>query len=83
MAAAWIFGRRDPLTAGPIDQPERDCGEAAAIARQHLRDIEERIARLQTLRSALVGVAASCDGGRAADCHVIEAIAGVALPAPD
>jgi DNA-binding transcriptional MerR regulator len=65
------------------DQPERDCGEAAAIARQHLRDIEERIARLQTLRSALVGVAASCDGGRAADCHVIEAIAGVALPAPD
>ncbi len=61
------------------DQPERDCGEAAAIARQHLCDIEERIARLQTLRSALVGVAASCDGGRAADCRVIEAIAGVAL----
>jgi len=63
------------------DQPERDCGEAAAIARQHLRDIEERIVRLQTLHSALVGVAASCDGGRVADCRVIEAIAGVALPA--
>ncbi|MBF5091087.1 helix-turn-helix domain-containing protein [Novosphingobium sp. NBM11] len=62
------------------DQPERDCGEAAAIARQHLCDIEERIARLQTLRSALVDVAASCDGGRAADCRVIEAIAGVILP---
>jgi Cu(I)-responsive transcriptional regulator len=61
------------------DQPERDCGEAAAIARQHLRDVEERIVRLQTLHSALVDVAASCDGGRAADCRVIEAIAGITL----
>lgn len=62
------------------DEPERDCGEAAAIARQHLRDVEERIARLQTLRIALADVAESCDGGRASDCRVIEAIAGVALP---
>lgn len=63
------------------DEPERDCADAAAIARQHLLDVEERIVRLQTLRTALVGVAASCDGGRAGDCGVIEAIAGVALPA--
>ncbi|MFP5507954.1 MAG: MerR family DNA-binding protein, partial [Alphaproteobacteria bacterium] len=26
------------------DQPERDCAEAAAIARRHLADIESRIA---------------------------------------
>lgn len=61
------------------DEPERDCAEAAAIARQHLRDVEERIARLQTLRVALANVAASCDGGRAGDCRVIEAIAEVDL----
>lgn len=62
------------------DEPERDCAEAAAIARQHLRDIEMRIARLETLRDALADVAVSCEGGRAADCRVIEAIAGAELP---
>lgn len=62
------------------DEPERDCAEAAAIAQRHLLDIEARITRLETLRAALASVAASCQGGRIADCRVIEAIAGVALP---
>ena len=56
------------------DEPERDCAEAAAIARQHLQEIEARIVRLETLRAALASVAASCDGGRIADCRVIEAL---------
>lgn len=63
------------------DEPDRDCAEAAAIARRHLQDIETRIARLETLRDALAEVAVSCEGGRAADCRVIEAIAGADLPA--
>lgn len=62
------------------DEPERDCAEAAAIARRHLQDIETRIARLETLRDALSEVAVSCEGGRARDCRVIEAIAGTDLP---
>jgi DNA-binding transcriptional MerR regulator len=61
------------------DQPERDCAEAAAIAREHLHDIDIRITRLETLRSALTEVATSCEGGRAAECRVIEAIAGTEL----
>lgn len=61
------------------DQPERDCAEAAAIARAHLHEIEVRIARLETLRSALTDVATSCEGRRAAECWVIEAIAGTEL----
>ena len=60
---------------GLAEEPDRDCSEAAAIARRHLADIEVRIARLTTLREALADVAATCDGGRAADCRVIEAIA--------
>ncbi len=62
------------------DEPERDCAEAAAIARRHLQDIETRITRLETLRDALSVVAVSCEGGRARDCRVIEAIAGTDLP---
>lgn len=56
------------------DEPDRDCSEAAVIARRHVAGIDGRIARLKTLREALADVAATCDGGRAADCRVIEAI---------
>jgi len=56
--------------------PERDCADASAIAREHLRDIEERIARINRLSIELTKIADSCDRGRAADCAVIEAIAG-------
>lgn len=57
------------------DQPDRDCNEAALIATRHLHAIEQRIARLETLRTELARVALSCTGGRAAECRVIEAIA--------
>ena len=64
----------------PLVQPQNlATGEAAAIARAHLADIGIRIARLETLRSALTEVATSCEGGRAAECRVIEAIAGTEL----
>lgn len=56
-------------------EPERDCSEAAAIARRHVADVELRIARLTALRDALGDVAVSCENGRVADCRVIEAIA--------
>ena len=62
------------------DQPDQDCAEAGAIARRHLRAIEGRIARLELLRDELAKAALSCEGGRAADCRVIEAIAEVELP---
>lgn len=51
-----------------------------AIARRHLRAIEGRIARLKLLRDELAKVALSCEGGRAANCRVIDAIAEVELP---
>lgn len=56
-------------------EPDRDCADAAAIARRHLGDVEERIRRLKRLRVELTKITESCDGGRAADCSVIEAIA--------
>lgn len=57
------------------DNPDRDCADAAAIARGHLRDVEERIRQLKRLRAELKKISDSCDGGRAAECSVIEAIA--------
>jgi DNA-binding transcriptional MerR regulator len=57
------------------EQPDRDCGEAGAIARSHLADIEARIVRLRRLRDELEQVATTCEGGRIGDCRVIDAIA--------
>jgi DNA-binding transcriptional MerR regulator len=59
-----------------IHNPERPCGEANALAARQLDDVEAKIAQLETLRGELRRmVAATCDG-RAADCRVIEALAG-------
>lgn len=58
------------------DQPDQDCAEAATIARRHLENIVDRIALLEALQSELTRIATACPGGRAADCSVIEAIAG-------
>lgn len=56
-------------------RPDSECADAAAIACRHLRNVEERIAQLEMLRAKLTKIAASCEGGRTADCGVIEAIA--------
>lgn len=57
------------------DEPDRDCGEAGALARRHLINVEERIARLELLRDELKKVATSCAGGKSSRCEVIELIA--------
>lgn len=56
------------------DRPDGDCAEAASIARDHLQRVEQQIAALKCLRAELKNVAISCEGGKAAQCRVIEAI---------
>ena len=55
--------------------PDRSCAEVGAIAQRHLISVEERIARLEQLRVELNQATKACDGGRIADCRIIEAIA--------
>lgn len=62
------------------DQPERECEEAANIARRHLLEVEERITSLKRLRTELKGLVTACRGGAAANCQIIEAIAVEARP---
>jgi DNA-binding transcriptional MerR regulator len=56
------------------DHPERDCGEADAIATRHLEQVESKIAQLSQLRNELSRIIGRCRGGIAADCRVIEAL---------
>ena len=54
--------------------PEEPCADAHAIAARQLRDIRGKISRLKKLETELDRICA-CDGGRVADCAVIETLA--------
>jgi Cu(I)-responsive transcriptional regulator len=57
------------------DEPERDCADVDAIAREHLAAVRERIARLQALEAELSRMIDACGCGRVAECRIIEALA--------
>jgi len=56
------------------DHPDRPCHEADAIARKQLRQVEQRLARLEALRTELRRMVHECGGGRTADCRVLEVL---------
>ncbi|SEO09345.1 MerR family transcriptional regulator [Palleronia pelagia] len=56
------------------DEPDRSCENAAAIARRQLRQVEQRIARLEALRTELKRMVRECAGGQTADCRVLEVL---------
>lgn len=57
------------------DSPEQPCETADRIARIQLREVESRIARLQSLKAELHRMVEQCRGGRISDCRVIEVLA--------
>ncbi|MEQ9213438.1 MAG: helix-turn-helix domain-containing protein [Marinovum algicola] len=56
------------------DHPNRPCAEADEIARRQLRQVEQRLARLEALRTELQRMVRECSGGRTADCRVLEVL---------
>ena len=62
------------------DDPDRPCAAADAIARQQLRAVEARLARLAALKVELERMLAQCDQGTLADCRVIETLADGQIP---
>lgn len=56
------------------DSPGRPCEEADAIARRQLVRVEQRIRRLEALRTELSRMVEACSGGRVAQCRVIEVL---------
>lgn len=56
------------------DHPDRPCHEADAIARRQLKQVEQRLARLEALRTELKRMVHECTGGRTADCRVLEVL---------
>lgn len=56
------------------DHPDRSCHEVDAIARRQLKQVEQRLARLEALRTELKRMVHECSGGQTADCRVLEVL---------
>jgi DNA-binding transcriptional MerR regulator len=57
------------------EQPGNSCEDATRLAQGQLMEVEDRIARLLTLRSELSRMVDECRSGRVSECRVIEALA--------
>ncbi|WP_421880453.1 MerR family transcriptional regulator [Pacificispira sp.] len=57
------------------DHPDQPCGRVDAIARKHLGDVQERLARLQSMERELKLMIRECVGGKVAECRIIEVLA--------
>ena len=56
------------------DQPDKPCQEADSIARRQLKQVEQRLARLEALRTELERMVHECSGGLTAECRVLEVL---------
>lgn len=56
------------------DHPDKSCSEVDSIARRQLHQIEQRIARLDALRTELGRMISECSGGKLNDCRVLEVL---------
>ncbi|KUP93687.1 MerR family transcriptional regulator [Tritonibacter horizontis] len=56
------------------DHPGKSCAEADAIARRQLKQVEQRLARLEALRTELKRMVHECSGGQTSDCRVLEVL---------
>ncbi len=57
------------------ENPDQSCAAADKLARTHLSDVNNRIARLTALKTELERMAQQCSGGKISECLVIEVLA--------
>lgn len=57
------------------DQPSQSCEQVNSIAREHLRNVQDRISRLRSMEKELKRMVHECGGGNVAECRIIEVLA--------
>ncbi len=58
------------------EDKDRASADVKEIARQHLQDIERKIAELESLRGLLGELVAKCHGDDRPDCPILQDLAG-------
>lgn len=61
------------------DNPDQSCEAADVIAKAQLDEVDLRIRRLGALRNELERMVEQCEGGRIADCRVLEVLSDHSL----
>ena len=56
-------------------EPQASCHQADSIAMNHLREVDQRIERLQALRKELSRMIEECGHGHICDCRIISVLA--------
>ncbi len=56
------------------DDPSHSCEEVDQIARNHLREVESKIRRLESMREELKRMINQCAGNQVSDCRIIEVL---------
>jgi cytochrome c len=67
---------------GLADQKERSCSAVDALARQHLGEVERKIADLNRLAQELRHLSKQCQGGTIAECRILDALSPEPRPSP-
>ena len=57
------------------EQPDQSCESVTEIARTHLAEMNQHMARLEALKLELERMIEVCHGGQIADCRIIEVLA--------
>jgi Cu(I)-responsive transcriptional regulator len=60
---------------GLADQKDRSCETVDSIAREHLADVDRKIADLKGLRRELDSLIRQCHHGTIAECRILDALA--------
>ena len=61
------------------DQRDRSCEAVDVIAREHLAEVERKIADLAALRRELDSIISQCSHGTVAECRIIEALSPILM----
>lgn len=65
---------------GLWDDPQRTSAEVKALAKQHMAELEARIAELQAIKRTLQNLARDCHGDHRPDCPILDDLAGGEAP---
>lgn len=61
------------------DDPTHSCSNVDAIARNHLKDVESKIVRLQSMQKELKRMIGECAGDQVSNCRIIEVLSNHSL----
>lgn len=64
---------------GLSDQRRRSCEAVDVIAREHLAEVDRKIADLTALRRELDRIISQCGHGTVAECRIIEALSPIPM----